>query len=116
MVRSWAALVVFGTSCALTLPAAQPALSRSLEPDPTTELAHIFDAVTSDHLGDHQDAMANDSGFELLDNGRQSLTARLALIDTAERSIDIQSCFQPAGLGRSLKNLFFMLLPIRNQI
>jgi putative cardiolipin synthase len=57
--------------------------SRALDDTDSTALGRLYwDAETS-HAGE--------SGFVLLEDGRRSATARVALIDIAERTIDVQT-------------------------
>jgi len=77
-------LLVFVTSCA-SLPTdyPQPVPSFALEPDPATRLGRLETRYT-DHHGEGV------SGFEPIDANGDGLWWRLALVDSAERSLDIQ--------------------------
>jgi putative cardiolipin synthase len=77
--------------CALLLPCGCAQLkprptgppTAALPPSPATTLAQLFAPVLAEH--------PFETGLVPLDTGRESLTARVALCDLAERSLDIQS-------------------------
>ena len=78
------ALIIFTSACA-SLPTDYPAPepSKALEPDPTTRLGQ-FEAEIARRHGSEV------SGFEMIDANGDGLLWRLALVDTAEKSLDLQ--------------------------
>jgi putative cardiolipin synthase len=77
----WALCGLFG--CAELKPRPETSPSAALPPSPSTTLAQLFAPMLAEHPGE--------TGLIPLDTGRESLTARVALCDLAERSLDIQS-------------------------
>jgi putative cardiolipin synthase len=92
-----AASVLLLAACAtptLREDAARPLPSFAKPPSETGILAETAGAVMSEHGGDH-------SGFRLLDSSYDALRWRLALIDSAVSSLDIQTyLWYPDNSGR----------------
>ena len=66
----------------------------SIKPHPATEKSRAFEQPDATALGrlltPHLQAHPGQSGFRLLEYGREALVARIALADAAERTIDAQ--------------------------
>src|SRR5260370_40000443 len=77
----WLALLAAGCAALPTRFERHP--GHAIPPDAQTILGRRCADATAHHVGE--------SGFVVLDDGRQSMTTRLALVSAAERSIDIQS-------------------------
>jgi putative cardiolipin synthase len=56
--------------------------SRAFQDSTATMLGQLVTGVVREHTGE--------SGFMVLDSGREAFTARMALADTVERSLDAQ--------------------------
>ena len=77
-------VALLGSGCATLPPRPDVALESALEPAATGEIREL-----SDRFRLHQ--QPGKSGFKLLVDAKDSMEARLALIDLAQRSIDIQT-------------------------
>lgn len=72
--------------------ALQKPASKALDPSQPTTLGTIFSPLAAEHAGE--------SGFRLVSAGLDGLTARIEMIDSAERAIDLQSyIFHADGSG-----------------
>lgn len=69
-------------ACATLPPNRDNPVSTAFVRPESTALGQIFAAASSDHAGE--------SGFEVLDTGREALQARLALIEAAQQTLDLQ--------------------------
>ncbi|MDJ0808348.1 MAG: phospholipase D family protein [Gammaproteobacteria bacterium] len=83
MCRPWLILLVLLGSACTSLPTAVPKISSQAFSSPTeTSLGRLVAERIDEHPGR--------SGVQVLDTGRQALQVRLALLELAERAIDLQ--------------------------
>ncbi len=74
--------LVFCSGCISIRPHTEAEKTRALDATATTSLSRM--------LAPYEQARPGESGFRLLENGREALIARIALADAAERTIDAQ--------------------------
>lgn len=75
-------LVYLLAACATLPPNTGNPVSSAYDEPGTTALGQLLSGLSSAHAGQ--------SGFLILDTGRQALQARLALIESAQRALDLQ--------------------------
>jgi cardiolipin synthase C len=80
---AWVALLGVAGCTSLPPTASQPKLiTRALDPATESFLGKVFQPTTKTH--------GSDSGFQLVSAGIEGLTARVEMIDAAQRSLDLQ--------------------------
>jgi putative cardiolipin synthase len=78
----WIALLWLGLGCATPLPTTERPASIALTDTGDTSLGRLLESTQDPHPGQ--------SGFFLLNTGKEAFEARIALADLAERSLDMQ--------------------------